>query len=270
LFAGRGKNTVRREKSWKTESGAGFGNDMQTVDPLEARQWFTRRGPMAWAISIAVFIASFFLLTLALDGFLAFIIAVIATGCLFFFYLDRRAMGIECPSCGKYILTNTPWICGFCGAKNFRVDEFPFVGRCGNKECGAEPKAYQCHHCEKLVFLTPDRQKFNFAKCVNVPDRSKPVKKDPVAGKISKQDAELHDLKHELDVTIIKGNIKEAKARIEPPKMKGLEDKYRGMVKDEDDARKLKASIDEECKNDPVERAKRHAIVDSLMRDMLP
>jgi len=242
---------------------------MQTVDRLNARQWFRWREPVAWAISIVVFTFLFFVLSQVFGGFFGFIIAGGAVFCLFFFYLDKRAFGIVCPHCQKYIETNTPWICGYKQCRNENVDDFPFIYRC--QHCGAEPKAYQCHHldCQKLIFFTKDEQKINFAKCVNVPVKSKPVKKDPTEGKIAKQDAELHDLKHELDVTIIKGNIKEAKARIEPPKMKGLEDKYRGMVKDEDDARKLKASIDEECKNDPVERAKRHAIVDALLRDML-
>jgi len=232
---------------------------------------------MAWAISIAVFIVLFFLLTLALDGFLAFIIAVIVTGCLFFFYLDRRATGIECPSCGKYVLTNTPWICGFCGAKNFRVDEYPFVGRCGNKECGAEPKAYQCHHCEKLVFLTPDRQKFNFAKCVNVPDRSKPVKKDPVAGKIAELDkgiqiTERMVKKAELDV-----KLKEFKDVLEPQKPRTqkevIEESFanfadRNMTGAEI-VRRKKAENAEKYKDNQPELERQNLLVDQWARDHL-
>ena len=223
---------------------------------------------MAWAISIAVYIVLFFLLTLALDGFLAFIIAVIATGCLFFFYLDRRAMGIECPSCGKYILTNTPWICGFCGAKNFRVDEYPFVGRCGNKECGAEPKAYQCHHCEKLIFLTPDRQNFNFAKSVNVPDKPGPVevKKDKraeVAARVQLKELMVREAGYDVELKNLRQNLEP------PPKEKTsfeqLEEYYKGMMGNEDAAKKWHAAIDAEFPNDPVEREKRHRVVDQWM-----
>ena len=102
-----------------------------------------------------------------------------------------------------------------------------------------------------------------------MPVKSKTAKSGSTTGKVTKQNAEKHDLLHELEVTKIKGEIKKEKASLEPPKMKSLQDKYRETVKNDDDAQKLKALIDEECKNDPVERAKRHAIVDALMRENL-
>ena len=108
-----------------------------------------------------------------------------------------------------------------------------------------------------------------YARCADLPVKSRPARPDPTAGKIAKQNAEKHDLLHELEVTKIKGEIKKEKASLEPPKMKSLQDKYRETVKNDDDAQKLKALIDEECNNDPVERAKRHAIVDALMRENL-
>jgi len=102
-----------------------------------------------------------------------------------------------------------------------------------------------------------------------MPVKSKTAKSDSTTGKVAKQNAEKHDLLHELEVTKIKGELKKEKANLEPPKMKTLQDKYRETVKNDDDAQKLKALIDEECNNDPVERAKRHAIVDALMRENL-
>ena len=120
-----------------------------------------------------------------------------------------------------------------------------------------------------MIFLSKDKQETGYAKCADISVQSKPVKKDPTAGKASKQNAEKADLLHELEVTKIRGEIKKEKASLEPPKAKTIEDKYRVIIKDEDDAKKLRASIDEECKNDPVERAKRHALVDAIMRETL-
>jgi predicted RNA-binding Zn-ribbon protein involved in translation (DUF1610 family) len=245
---------------------------MQTVDPLSARQWFTWKEPITWASSIVVFTFLFFVLTLVFGGLPAFIIAFIAAFCLHFFYLDKRAIGIECPHCGKYIETNTPWICGYKQCRNENVDDFPFIYRC--EHCGAEPKAYKCHHCDSLIFFTKDQLRINYAQCVNLPVKSEPVKKDQTAEKIGKQDEEKRDLLHELDVTKIKGNIKEAKAKIEPPPKKKtafeeLEEYYKGMMGNEDAAKKWHAAIDAEFPNDPVEREKRHGVVEQWMINKL-
>jgi hypothetical protein len=98
---------------------------MQTVDPLDARRWFVWKGPVNWVISIAVFIPAFLLLMQFLGGFLAFLIVFPVVGCLFFYGLDKRAIGIKCPHCGEFIESNTPWICGNKDSphRNDRVDE---------------------------------------------------------------------------------------------------------------------------------------------------
>lgn len=221
---------------------------------------------MAWGISIGAFIFLFALLTtLPLDGLLAFIIALAAVGCLFFFYLDRRAIGIQCPHCKKYVATNTPWICGNKDTphRNDQVDDFPFIHQC--QHCGFTPKAYQCHHCFKLIYLSEDRQETAYARCADIPveaPKPKPVKRDPNAEKITKQTDEKGDLKHELETTLLKGAIKEAKSKIEPVRRPTITDRYNKSVKDEDEARRLKAAVDEEFKNDPVEREKRHRMID--------
>lgn len=178
---------------------------------------------MAWAVSGAIFTSLFFLLLPALDGLLAFIIALIPAGCLFFFYLDRRAFGIVCPhsDCKKYIETTTPWICGVCGQNNLRTDEFPFIGRCENEKCRAEPKAYQCHHCSRLIFFTKDEQKFNFAKCVNVPaetPRPKPVKIDPDVKEIVKLDKGIQLTERMVKKAKLDLELKEVKQHLEPAK----------------------------------------------------
>ncbi len=245
---------------------------MQTCNPLRARQWFKLRGAINWAVTIVVFIPLVFVLMHLCEAWLAFAIALAVAFCLHFFVLDKRAIGIECPHCGKYIETNTPWICGYKQCRNENVDDFPFIYRC--EHCGAEPKAYKCHHCDALIFFTKDQLRINYAQCVNLPVKPQPVKKDKTVEKVVKQNEEKRDLLHELDVTKIKGDIKEAKSRIEPPPKKKtafeeLEEYYKGMMGNEDAAKKWHAAIDAEFPNDPVEREKRHRVVEQWMLNRL-
>lgn len=240
---------------------------MQTVDPLSARQWFTWKEPITWASSIAVFTFVFFMLTLFADGFLAFLIAFAVAFCVHFFVLDKRVLGIVCPHCGEYIETNTPWICGNKDTphRNDRVNDFPFIHQC--QQCGFIPKAYQCHHCLKLIFLSEDKQQTAYAKCADILPKPEP---DHAVEKVGKQNEEKRDLLHELDVTKIKGDIKEAKSRIEPPPkaktaFEELEEYYKGMMGNDDAAKKWHAAIDAEFPNDPDEREKRHRVVDQWM-----
>jgi len=168
---------------------------MQTCDPLTARQWFKLRTAANWAMVIVGFAWLVFVLQSFIHPVIADLIAISIAFCVFFFVLHKRAIGIDCPHCRQYIETNTPWICGFKQCRNEQVDDFPFIYRC--QHCGAEPKAYQCHHCEKLIFFTKDQQTINYAKCVNLPDNSKLVKKDRHAEDIVKEakDLQLTDLK---------------------------------------------------------------------------
>jgi len=246
---------------------------MQTVDSLNARQWFKWREPLAWAISIVVFTFSFLVLTLALDGFFAFIIALIATGCLFFFYLDRRAIGIECPHCHQYIETNTPWICGNKDTphRNDRVDDFPFIYRC--QHCGFIPKAYQCHHCFKLIFLSEDKQQTAFAKCADIPGKSEPVKSDPHDAEIAKKKMEVELTELSVKKAKFDVELKGYKETLEPTKIKTVGERLRSRVhsKSELDAevRRLKEEADKEFVGDEAGCARRYLEIDAEARELL-
>ena len=206
------------------------------------------------------------------EAWLAFTIALAVAFCLYFFVLDKRAIGIECPHCGKYIETNTPWICGYKQCRNENVDDFPFIYRC--EHCGAEPKAYKCHHCDSLIFFTKDHLRVNYAQCVNLPVKSEPVKKDETLEAVT-------DLKGGIQVTRLK--VEKAKLDVElkglnkdlepPPKEKTafeeLEEYFKGMMGNEDAAKKWHAAIDAEFPNDSVEREKRHRVVDQWMTNRL-
>ena len=63
------------------------------------------------------------------------------------------------------------------------------------------------------------------------------------------------------------------KAELEPPKQKtafeDLEEYYMGMMGNDVAAKKWHAAIDAEFPNDPIEREKRHQVVDQWMRNRL-
>lgn len=114
---------------------------------------------------------------------------------ILFFVLDKRAGLIECPHCNNKLATNTPWVCGLCGKKNLRVEDFPFTNRC--QHCGTEPKAYQCHHrdCGQLIFFTEDRQEENFAFCL-VPQAPEPP---PVDKRVVRTE-QKEEIQHEIEM----------------------------------------------------------------------
>ena len=251
----------------------------QTCDPLSARHWFNLREAVNWVVTGVLFSVCFIVLMVLFDtvlpfgGLVAGLICILAAYCLFFYVLDKRAIRIVCPHCGRYIETNTPWICGNkeCGYQNNHVDAFPFIYKC--ERCGYYPKAYKCHHgdCRKLIFFTEDRQETGYARCATEPVLTK-VKKPPVdrhAADVAKkvQNIQLKELEvkeGKLDV-----EIKGIKQTLEPEKPKSVEDIYRGRLQTEDDARRLRAEIDEKFKDDPDERMRRHRIVDAIMRSLL-
>jgi hypothetical protein len=240
---------------------------MQTCNPLTARRWFKLREPANWVVTAFIFAAVFFVLMQIVNPFIAAALCIGAAFCLFFFVLDKRAIGIVCPNeeCGKFIETNTPWICGLKGCRNEHVDDFPFIYRC--EHCGYYPKAYKCHHCQKLIFFTRDRQTINYAQCVNFRAESKPVKvkKDEHADTLTARKKAIERKELEAQEAKIDVELKSLRQSLETPKKKTIEDEYRAAVKNEDDERRLRAAIDVEFKNDDEERKRRHLTLNKIM-----
>ena len=251
---------------------------MKTCDPQEARQRFKVMKHMNWGITIGVFIFLVLALHLFFNFFFADIIAIAVAFCLYFFFLNKRFIAIYCKGCGKIIETNTPWICGACGAKIRRVYDYPFIHQCASKFCNYEPKAYRCHHadCGKPIFLSEDKSEINIARCLNMPETPQPVKK--------KKENKIYRETTELQEGIQIGKLKVEKAKIdleliglkenlEPKKTKTafeeLEEYYKGMMGNEDAAKKWHAAIDAEFPDDKDEREKRHQVVDQWMTNRL-
>lgn len=256
---------------------------MQTCNPLTARLWFKLKEPVNWAISIAVFAVLFFLLEWIIPALAAFGVALAASFCLHFFYLDHRVIRIKCSNrrCGEIIETNTPWICGHKGCKNDNPDDYPFIYKC--EHCEYQPKAYKCHHCGELIFFTEDEQKTGYAECANHVLRAALVKKRDSHQEMMTNKKEIVESKG-LDVEI--GNLdlrlKEIHEVLNPPpppptspspKMPTPEEKLaaymdRTMGK-EDAAEKKRAEIREKWKHDPVECDKQLRMIDEWMQNEL-
>lgn len=137
------------------------------VDPKRGGFWFKIRTLSNFTLCAALCAA----LIVVFSGFMPLWVAnalgIGITLYLFVVLLNKRAIRIYCEHCGNTILSNTPWICGFCGAKNEDTADYPFVYQC--RHCSAVPKAYKCHHvgCGELIFLSEDRLTENFAYCIN-------------------------------------------------------------------------------------------------------
>jgi len=148
--------------------------------PVSGKMRFKLRTLNNWIFVLCLFALLAFAFKQFLSPGYAWLADAVAIAILYFLFFsiwDKRAIKICCPHCFKYIRSNTPWICGFCNKKNVYTDEFPFLHRCEHEGCGAEPRAYKCHHddCGKLIFLTEDHLKENYASRADAPveDRSK-------------------------------------------------------------------------------------------------
>lgn len=254
--------------------------------PLKARRKFTNKDYASALITlVCIFWLVFFLPKLLRVNFpmsydmshVVSAIILIAVSLGLFFFLSNRPIDIRCPSCGKIIETNTPWICGVCGAKNMKVGDFPFIGRCSNEKCRYEPKAYQCHHvgCGKLIFLSKDQSPINFARCINMPEtrRSNSEKTvvdehDPAKLERDIRIKELLVKKTQIDV-----QLKELIQTLQSPKQKTKAERLREGVKTrteiEDEVKRLKLEADEEFAGDSEGLEKRYREIEDEARELL-
>ncbi len=139
------------------------------IDPRSSRGLLKRRVFESTLIISVIFILtvifSSWILSNYTTGILAFLLADgIAALIAYYAYLmwNKQPIRINCNGCGGKILCNTPWICGECGHENFNIRQFPFLRHC--EHCKLESKSYVCHHCERVVFLSEDRDATNPAR----------------------------------------------------------------------------------------------------------
>ena len=238
---------------------------------LSGKLRFKLRATTNCLFGIGIMIVVALLCGLSPYGSIATFVAIPIVYYLVFFVMNDRAIKIWCPGCGKAIRTNTPWICGFCQRKNERVDEYPFVHKC--QHCGAEPKAYQCHHtgCEKLIFLTEDSLERNYARCADAPVP------DEAPKELTERQRKKDVLIHKIEMAELKSKLNTSKGRLEMGKKKtpreAIEedfDRYfASRMGAEEYAREKKTTNAELYKNDLEMLEKANASVDDWLRGRL-
>jgi hypothetical protein len=247
-----------------------------TESPLTAKQRFQFRPLSNWIFCGGVFVVVALALALAVPTPLVWIADGGVIAMLFylnFFVLEKRPIKIRCPHCRKYIVTNTPWVCGACGKKNVRTDDFPFIFRCEHEDCGVEPAAYECHHrdCKKLIFLTEDERRTNIACCSD--EKKERRGRDERAAKVRTDKEKIEDKANELGVADLDAKLKEIRAKSEGPKIKTLAEQKREAFDSGYDAamgvrahaRKRRAEAAEEFKDDPESLKDANDAIDDLL-----
>jgi hypothetical protein len=165
---------------------------MDTTNVLRAREEFRAGRPLKQlALVVSLFVVWVLLVAPFPFRWLFDCFGIAAAAFVYFVVLRKQPLLLECPNCGKVVSSNTPWVCGFCGAKNSDTLKFPFINQCAS--CGIEPKAYRCHHrdCGRLIFLGPDRQAENYACCASTAPT-------PTIDKAVSQTREIQEKKNEI------------------------------------------------------------------------
>lgn len=231
--------------------------DLFSKGPFSARMRFKFRPLTNCAFVAGIFIPATFVCAIMPFGWAVEIALIGVLFFLFFYIWQDRPIWIRCPGCGKLIATNTPWRCGFCGEKNQNSESFPFVHRC--EHCGAEPKAYRCHHqscgksCSELIFFTEDELQTNFATCAELPQ------KDTTKEEMSNQERERRGKEHELAMADLDARLEAFRARKEFSKKLPVreaikadyEKGHANFLGTEEFADARAVEIEEECKNNP-------------------
>jgi hypothetical protein len=244
----------------------------ESLHPLESRTQFKTRTLRTWAAILGAFVILLFLLlftcSLLLPGtvgkIVAFLIAA-TVACVLYALYNSRPVRLRCCSCQKIILGNTPWVCGACGGKHYDATEFSFLNRC--QHCGAEPKAYRCHHknCGQPIFFTVDESELNLAHCLNT--QGQPSEDEADARQARDRLREKRVKEHAVAMRELDVQLKKHQAELEGPKIrshretaiKAFDDEYDGTMAVEEHLARRRKEIEEEFKDDPtlLKRAKK-------------
>jgi len=179
-------------------------------------------------------------------------------GALFYFYffiLQNRPIKLHCPHCEKIIRSNTPWVCGFCKESNRNANEYSFVDKCGH--CKDEPKAYKCHHCGEMIYLSDDEDKINYAYALNSPVEIPQL--DERAIKRQAHEGKKEDKINAIEAAELDLKLKQIKERKKGPKLKTpyeqkqelCEKDYVGIMGVVEYVRRKTIEVEKLYKNDP-------------------
>lgn len=260
------------------------------IDPRSSRGLLKRRIFESTFVISAIFLAtvilSSWILSRVTTGFLSLLIADGIAGLVAYYaYLlwNGQPIRINCNGCNGKILCNTPWICGECGHENFNIRKFPFLRHC--EHCELEPKSYVCHHCDRVIFLSEDRDATNPARRIAGEGRRK---KQQVEGEAKRQaDFEVthtgqkHNLeqkKLDLEEAQLNAQIKAIKKGTPEitiqSQLDTMFDRLKSHMEQEtalDEAvRRMKELVNEECKGNRTEIRRRYLIADEWRRRQMP
>ena len=128
------------------------------------------------------------------------------------FGLSREPIKVECIHCGKIILSDMEWVCGYCDAENTSTKMYSFLNKCN--VCKQPPKSIECPHCNKLNFLINSRDDRHPAKKIRPPQ--KPETEEAMRAKKARQrdDAKM-EVEHELLMTRLNAELAKLKKTIE-------------------------------------------------------
>ena len=153
-------------------------------------------------------------------------IAALLAAYYFYKVWERRAIRLACRECERVISSNSAWVCSVCKKANVHANEFPFVHKC--EHCGAEPKAYRCHHkdCGKMIFLTDDHDSTDFAYRVNSEAPVSDSDKEAAArtNKLKKVEEQKQEIAQLISLKKIENELVELHEQLEGKKKKTAEE----------------------------------------------
>ena len=153
------------------------------------------------------------------------VVALLAA-CYFYKVWERRAIRLVCGECQRIISSNSAWVCSVCKKANVHANEFPFVHKC--EHCGAEPKAYRCHHkdCGKMIFLTDDHDSTDFAYRVNSDAPMSESEKEAAArtSKMQKAEDQKQEMRQMIDMKNSEKELVDLHEQLEAKKKKTPEE----------------------------------------------
>lgn len=232
-------------------------------NPLDARARFGAARLVFGIVLVVAYLASICLVSWSISSFwdsfyIVFADALVSAYFIYiYFFYAVGGILIDCPECHKTISTSdTAWICGDCGFVNKRPRKFPVVRRCENEKCMCEPKAYECHHCFKLVFFSEDRDTTNPAKRYT-PSADKAQRKTErrVVEAQRRHEENLKNLERQTEMARSKQRLdraKNPKAQEElSAKVAEMRAKFKTKTEIRDELAKMRRWANDEYKNDP-------------------
>jgi len=260
------------------------------IDPRSSRGLLKRRLFESAVTISAIFLLTVFVSSWILSKFanslLSFLLADGVAGLVAYYaYLiwNRQPIRINCNGCHGKILCNTPWICGECGHENFNIRQFPFLRHC--EHCMLEPKSYVCHHCDRVIFLSEDRDATNPARRIGGEGRQK---KQAIEAQ-AKRKAEFENTQ-----TALRRNLDEKKFQLEEAQLnarikaiekgtpeitiqsqldvlsEGLKKHMERETAMDEAVHRMKEMVNDEYKGDRVQIRRRHLIIDEWRKMQMP